>query len=793
MLAFSLVGMIMLAGIWFARGSANEFAGGQAHRWINGFGGAVVLLGFVGGAVAAALQRRAVAMQCAVFGCSVAGLMIVLHWIAQLPPPPPPPTPDWYTNPLQTVVERIWCSEFAVGLFVVFGSLAADAVLGHRRNALLFSVVIVLYVVGLLAKPMLVTLPFVMLLLDFWPLGRMDVRVNRQNEKPAQPSGDALRASRRRTRQKRKQPAPAYTQSSSATTGFALGPTLLRVAFLVLEKAPLLALAAASGMVTPIAQSHGGSMASANDLPVWFRIQNATKSFDVYIGKMFWPGRMMSLHLLAQDAKGQPYVEPSLFWLAVVVMAVLSAVAIAAFFLGRRYVTFGWLWYVGILVPVIGFVQVGEQRWADRYTYVSYVGLFVAIVWSIADLMDRFPQWRRWLQCTAAGGMICILASWIPWTNYQTQTWHDRERHLRHALTVEPDNWNMLNNLGVHLWKSAQDEDRLAAQAESQEKTQDAASHHQKSNEFKDSAIESWLHGITARPTATDIWSNLGYMYSERNQLDEAEKALTKAVQLKEISPRPHNNLGRVLLRRSQERENEAAALENKAKEAEAKVSKTEAAAADLEAKAREAQAKGTADPAEAAKVPKMNAEAEVLRRQAPQLKADAEAARAEANANPGFEETGQGEARSGRRPVRKVGAARCLAAGSPAEPRRGLHPVGQLRQGKLREGQGELREDPRSRSPRCSRNGRHQQFQPGPFRAGADRICPGQARRGLRPVEDEPRAESGEPKSRWSCWRVSSFSTTGITRASKSFGSCLPGSRRGKGRSKPSGLAGSS
>ena len=123
--------------------------------------------------------------------------------------------------------------------------------------------------------------------------------------------------------------------------------------------------------------------------------------------------------------------------------------------------------------------------------------------------------------------------------------------------------------------------------------------------ELKDSAIESWLHGIRARPTATDIHSNLGYMYSERNQLDKAEYHLNEAVRLKDISPRPHNNLGRVLLRRSQERDNEAAVLEAKAREAEAKL--------------QTAEAKAKTDPAEAAKVP--------------QLRADAEAARAEATA----------------------------------------------------------------------------------------------------------------------------------------------------------------
>ena len=121
------------------------------------------------------------------------------------------------------------------------------------------------------------------------------------------------------------------------------------------------------------------------------------QSYLIYISKLFWPGKMMSLHMLVSDEMGHPYVEPRMIALSIACFVCLTAVAIAAFFYGRRYVTFGWLWYVGTLVPVIGFVQVGEQGYADRYTYIPYIGLFVAIVWAIADLLDRFRSLRRLL------------------------------------------------------------------------------------------------------------------------------------------------------------------------------------------------------------------------------------------------------------------------------------------------------------------------------------------------------------------------------------------------------------
>ena len=136
-------------------------------------------------------------------------------------------------------------------------------------------------------------------------------------------------------------------------------------------------------------------MASTAELPISFRIQNVLQSYAGYIGRMFWPGKMMSLHLLVMDEMGHPYVAPQMVALSVVVVLLLTALAIVAFMYGRRYLAFGWFWYVGTLVPVIGFVQVGEQAMADRYTYIPYIGLFVAVVWAVADLLENFAFVRR--------------------------------------------------------------------------------------------------------------------------------------------------------------------------------------------------------------------------------------------------------------------------------------------------------------------------------------------------------------------------------------------------------------
>ena len=433
------------------------------------------------------------------------------------------------------------------------------------QNLGLFCVVLLLYTLGLMAKPMLVTLPCVLLLIDFWPLGRMDGSRGPQEDEPALTGVTAATTAKSlRRRAKRNQRLPSTTVSRRPPAMTALFPAFTRVLLLIVEKLPLFALAAVSSMVTPLAQHHGGSVASTDELPIDFRIQNSLQSYAGYLGRMVWPGKMMSLHLLVQDEQGRPYVNPRMVWLSVAVLLLLTAVAVAAFFHGRRYVTFGWLWYVGTLVPVIGFVQVGEQAMADRYTYIPYIGIFVVIVWAVGDVLEKFASPRRRLAPAVALAMVVLLGSWTSWTNCQIQTWRDRETHLLHALEVEPDNWNMLNNFGVHLWKQSQKQDAKRIECLIAGHKAEANACEQKSLEFKESAIASWTHGIRVRPSATDIHSNLGYMLSEKadqelrggnkaaseKSLDLAKEHLRRAVFLKPISARPHNNLGRVLLKR---------------------------------------------------------------------------------------------------------------------------------------------------------------------------------------------------------------------------------------------------
>ena len=160
------------------------------------------------------------------------------------------------------------------------------------------------------------------------------------------------------------------------------------------------------------------------------------------------------------------------------------------------------------------------------------------LAWGIADLIDLLPQVRTAFRFATGFAMMLVLATCVGWTKYQLQFWTGVETHLRHALTITPDNWNMLNNLGVYLWKQAQEQDVEGGEGGGRGRPGKRRRHTtQKAVALKDDAKAQWIHGITARPTATDIHSNLGYAYSEANDLDKAEWHLTEAVEVEADFP----------------------------------------------------------------------------------------------------------------------------------------------------------------------------------------------------------------------------------------------------------------
>jgi tetratricopeptide (TPR) repeat protein len=264
--------------------------------------------------------------------------------------------------------------------------------------------VVAAFCLGLMAKPMIVTLPFVLLLLDVWPL-------------------------RRATR-------PAFP-----------GTALLR------EKLPLFALAAGASVVTFLAQRHGGAVAPLAGIPLALRMENALVSYVAYIGDMLWPAGLAVLYPHPHALPGGQVAAAGL------ILAGISYLVVRQF-PARPYLAVGWSWYLGTLVPVIGLVQVGSQARADRYTYVPMIGLSIMLAWGAAELTARRPRFRKAVTAAAvAACAACVVATW-----WQIQYWASSETLFRRALAVTSGNFTMHNNLaGYYLDQRRYEEARVQA------------------------------------------------------------------------------------------------------------------------------------------------------------------------------------------------------------------------------------------------------------------------------------------------------------------------------------------
>jgi len=248
------------------------------------------------------------------------------------------------------------------------------------------------YTLGLMAKPMLVTLPFTLLLLDAWPLGRL--------------------------------------------AGFA--PRRAAIAARLREKAPFFALAAASSVVTFLVQRSGGAVTSLEVLPYGDRFGNAVVAYAVYLRKLVWPSDLAIFYPLASDIPAWK-IAGSFF-----LLAGITAVVVAA---GRRrpWLPCGWFWYLGTMVPVIGIVHVGEQALADRYTYIPFVGLFVMIAWGGWDIARALSL----PSAVRVAASVAVVAAALPVAALQVRHWKTSEAMFTHALSLDPDNWMAHRMLGA--------------------------------------------------------------------------------------------------------------------------------------------------------------------------------------------------------------------------------------------------------------------------------------------------------------------------------------------------------
>lgn len=338
---------------------------------------------------------------------------------------------------------------------------------------------VMVFVLGLAAKPMLVTLPFVLLLLDYWPLGRFKARKKNQ-----------------------------------ATMVFPL----------IREKLPFFMLAGASCVITYLIQHNSGAAASLERIPLWLRVENGLLAYAGYLWKTIWPARLAYFYPYPTHLPAPWKVAGALFLLGCLSILVIRQRR------NRPYLLAGWLWFLGTLVPVIGLVQVGNQAMADRYTYVPLIGLFMAIAWGVADI-----AWAR-KALPALAAMVILGLAVMTWR--QANTWHGSISLSRHAIEVTQGNYEAYCMLGIALTDQGKPKEAVEQFQEAVRiKPKSAYIHTGLANalakeEKFDAAVSQYEEAIRLDPSYPLPHYNLGIILAAQGRLDEAINHLSKAAEI---------------------------------------------------------------------------------------------------------------------------------------------------------------------------------------------------------------------------------------------------------------------
>jgi tetratricopeptide (TPR) repeat protein len=353
-----------------------------------------------------------------------------------------------------------WIAERKDVLSALFWMLTLLSYISYvkRPAALRYLVTITIFAIGLMTKPMLVTLPVIMLLLDYWPLGRIS-RFSRQ--------------------------------------------IIYR---LVLEKIPFFALTAISSVITFLVQRSGGAMVGINGLPLKDRTANAFLSYARYIGKMFWPQNLAVFYPF--DVNSFAFRQVAICVLLLLVISIF----VIRFGRNQKYLPLGWFWFVAALAPVIGFVQVGAQAYADRYTYIPYIGLFIMIAWGLQAFLSKLPQRKIILGVS----MVLALTTLGICAHRQVSYWKNSITIFSHAIEITQNNYLAYNNRGLAY-------DDLGRGTE---------------------AMEDFSQAIRIKPDDAEAYTNLGAVYTRIGRCTEAIDVHKQAIKLNPDLAVAHYNLG---------------------------------------------------------------------------------------------------------------------------------------------------------------------------------------------------------------------------------------------------------
>ncbi len=398
-----------------------------------------------------------------------------------------------------------WVAERKNMLCMFFFLLTVGAYGGYVRKPGVgrYLAVAALFAMGLMSKPMVITLPFVLLLLDYWPLGRLNF------------SGDA-----------------ELVGANSVGETFADGPRTL--GWLCLEKIPLVALSVGSAIVTMVAQKAGGAVVSTAMRSSVLRLENAVVCYVRYIGKALWPSNLAALY---------PYPHSLPSWEVAVSAVLLLAVTGAVLkYRAHRYLLVGWFWYLGTMVPMIGLVQVGNQAMADRYAYLPFLGLFGMVVWGVTEWAGSRHVPAKYL---AVAGLVVVVGMSVV-THAQVSYWHDDLSLWSHALAVTQDNFVAENNFGTTLAQQGRFEEAIvhfrtaeALEPDDPESQQNLGIYAQQHGDTKQAAARYAL--VLRLATDSQIrgsaYANLGTIYFASRDYARARENFEAAIKLNRVFP----------------------------------------------------------------------------------------------------------------------------------------------------------------------------------------------------------------------------------------------------------------
>ena len=438
-------------------------------------------------------------------------------------------------HPLR-VESVVWISERKDVLSSFFWMLTVGAYVRYAeefkvqgsRFKVYYALALILFALALMAKPMVVTLPFVLLLLDYWPLGRLQF-------------------------------GPKFSWRP------------------VVEKIPFFVLTAASSVVTFLVQDRTGAVASAARFPLGVRLANIPVAYTRYLTRNFWPADLAAFY---------PYVEWR-SWEIIGAVALLAGVTAWALWRARAapYLAVGWFWFLGMLVPAIGLVQAGGQSLADRYSYLPCVGLWIMVVWGLHDLASVRPRLCEAL--ATAAGLAVVLFAFMAWRHTHDYKdsgtlweatlrsypdclpahnnlsrwlmdqgrWDEALDHCRKALAILPSDPTAHDDLSrIFLHQGKVDEaiaeglKSIQFQPRSEVNRQTLARAYLQKGDFA-AAAASFNEAIKIEPSAAEAWCNLGYALLQQGQIPQATAAYQKALELSPDYALAHNDLGNIRLR----------------------------------------------------------------------------------------------------------------------------------------------------------------------------------------------------------------------------------------------------